>query len=374
MIRPTSELPRDVQILDLIWIDPAAMGLAKSAAANLDNLLRQARTNYVLLHASSPLAQTLAALGDADVHSVPIRGPAGALKREVCVLWLAARALLAGRAVVYTSWLPRLCFVVLALPITCRLFVHDLNIFRPRIYDAEFRRPSLLSRLHQYLSIKRATAAQCFARSVARQLRLLRAAPTPVVEQSVRIVPTGRVQRSDEGAVIFLDERAYKGTWALDRFYSSKPGFPLTVIGKIDADHVRRLAARGISAQALRPSDEEKFERLAAAPYVIFASRYEGYGLPPREAAAVGTPSLIARRAALLDIPRTLSLSIDALGPRIDLAAIPRLMAGIDRTALRQWMAESDARVRATWSSAEPDAAESRAPAPLERERNAVRP
>ena len=35
--------------------------------------------------------------------------------------------------------------------------------------------------------------------------------------------------------MIFLDDRGYKGGWALNRFYSSQQGFNLTVIGKIDA-------------------------------------------------------------------------------------------------------------------------------------------
>ena len=111
----------------------------------------------------------------------------------------------------------------------------------------------------------------------------------------------------------------------------------------------RSLELRGIAVRALRPTNKEKFKLLAESDYVIFASKYEGYGLPPREAAAVGTPALIARRAALLDIPAPLSLSIDALGDRIDLAQLSSL-AGADRPRrLRQWAAAFLGPVSTSW-------------------------
>ena len=311
-----SGIQRDIQIVDLVWIDAAAIGLWNSAEANIANLLADARTNFVLLRAGTDFARILADRKTAEVHPIVISGPAAMLKREAWVLWLSARALWSGRDIFYTSWLPRLCFAVMLLPIRCRLFVHDLNIFRSRVYDARFRQPSLLSRLHQYLSIKRATVVQSFARSVARQLKVLRRERIPVVGQTVRILPPHGAAKRADNAVIFLDDRNYKGTWALDRLYSSKPDFRLTVVGRIDAGNEKLLQSRGIAVRALQPSNADKFKLMAEAQYVIFASKYEGFGLPPREAAAVGTPSLIARRAALLDIPADLSLAIDKLGDR----------------------------------------------------------
>jgi glycosyltransferase involved in cell wall biosynthesis len=257
--------------------------------------------------------------------------------------------MLRGDSVFYTSWLPRLCFSVLLLPIKCRLFVHDLNIFRARIHDEKFRQPSWFSRVHQYLSIKRATVVQCFARSVARQLKLLRRDTIAIVGQTVRIVAPARSEKRSGSAVIFLDDRDYKGTWALDRFYSSKKGFQLIVIGKIDKTHEKRLTSRGLAVCSLRPSDEDKFLLMAEANFVIFASKFEGFGLPPREAAAVGTPSLIARRAALLDIPAPLSLSIERCGSHIDLDAIAKLASQINRGTLKQWAAEFTGPVSTSW-------------------------
>lgn len=343
-------LRHDIQIVDFVWIDPAAIGLSTGAAANIKNLLADAKTNYVLLRAESNFVSILDDQDSEKVQTIAIAGPARLLKREAWVLWLTARALLGGRDIFYTSWLPRLCFCVLLAPIKCRLFVHDLNIFRARIHDAKFRQPSRLSRFHQYLSIKRATVVQAFARSVGRQLKLLRSDAIPIVSQTVRVIAPANIEKRGGSAAIFLDDRNYKGTWALDRFYSSKKNFELTVIGKIDAANEDLLKSRGISVRALRPSSEDKFRLLAEAEYVIFASKYEGFGLPPREAAAVGTPSLIARRAALLDIPAGLSVSIDKFGDAIDLAEIPKLTAQIDRGSIKQWAAGFLGPVSTSWS------------------------
>ena len=338
----------DIQIVDLIWIEPAALGLTTGAESNIRNLVADAGTNVFLVRAESSFVQVLADLKDANVRVIAIGEWARLLKREAWMLWLVLRAKLQRRHVFYTSWMARICFVVLLLPIKCRVFVHDLNSYRARVHDAKYPQPSFLSRFHQILSIKRPTVVQCFARSVARQLKLLRSDAVIVGDQTVRVIaPVAATKRG--GAVIFLDDRSYKGNWALSRFYSSQQDFSLTVIGKIDAANEALLKSRGIAVRALRPTNKEKFRLLAECDYVIFASKYEGYGLPPREAAAVGTPSLIARRAALLDIPAPLSLSIDALGDRIDLAEIPRLAAQINRGALRQWAAQFLGSVSTSW-------------------------
>lgn len=342
-------LRNDIQIVDFVWIDPGAFGLAGSAEANVKNLFADAKTNYVIIRRESNFFALLADQDPDRVRLIAVGGPTRLLQRELWVLWLATRAMLRGRGIFYTSWLPRLCLSVLLLPINCRLFVHDLNIFRARIYDATFRQPSLPSRLHQYLSIKRATVVQCFARSVARQVALLRGDAVAVVGQSVHVVTPAGTQKRGGCAVIFLDDRNYKGTWALNRLYSSQSGFQLTVIGKIDPFNETLLKTRGIALRMLRPSNKEKFKLLAEADYVIFASKYEGFGLPPREAAAVGTPSLIARRAALLDIPPRLSLAIDTLGDRIDVAEIARRAADIDSAALKQWASEFMGPVSTSW-------------------------
>jgi hypothetical protein len=338
----------DLQIVDLVWIDPAAFGISTSAESNIKNLLADAGTNVVLVRAESNFAEILGGLKGDNVRVIALSEPARLLKREAWMLWLVLQGKLQRRHVFYTSWMARFCLVVLLLPIKCRLFAHDLNSYRARVHDANYPQPSFLSRLHQMLSIKRANVVQCFARSVARQLKLLRRDTITVGDQTVGVMAPFAAEKR-VGAVIFLDDRGYKGSWALDRFYSSQHGFSLTVIGKIDAANKALLESRGFAVRALRPTNKEKFKLLAESDYVIFASKYEGYGLPPREAAAVGTPALIARRAALLDIPAPLSLSIDALGDRIDLAQLSNLAAQIDRGALRQWASAFLGPVSTSW-------------------------
>jgi glycosyltransferase involved in cell wall biosynthesis len=151
--------------------------------------------------------------------------------------------------------------------------------------------------------------------------------------------PSSNVEarRQSRSAVIFLDAREYKGGWLLPRLFSSRGGFDLIVVGEIGEVKVNALRNRGIRVQSLRPTDAEKFCLLAAADYVVFASKYEGFGIPPREAAAMGTPSLIARRAALLDMPRDLSIAVENHVGNIDLDALCGPAAAIDRTQLRAW-------------------------------------
>jgi hypothetical protein len=338
----------DIQIVDLVWIEPAAFGLTAGAESNIKNLIADAGTNVFLVRAESSFVQVLDDLKDDNVRVIAIGERMRLLKREAWMLWLVLRAKLQRRHVFYTSWMARLCFVVLLLPIKCRVFAHDLNSYRARAHNAKYPQPSFPSRVHQILSIKRPTVVQCFARSVARQLKLLRSDKIIVCDQTVRVIAPVNVEKRG-GAVIFLDDRSYKGSWALDRFFSSQKDFSLTVIGRIDAASEALLKTRGIAVRALRPTNKEKFKLLAECDYVIFASKYEGYGLPPREAAAVGTPALIARRAALLDIPTRLSLSIDALGDHIDLAEISSFAAQIDRGALRQWAATFLGPVSTSW-------------------------
>ncbi len=340
------------QIIDYIWIDPAAIGLSTGAKANIKNLCADAPRNIVLVRAESEYPDFLRDEDQSRVRVIAISQGGRALKRELWVVWFVAQSLLRGERMFYTSWLPRLCLAAMLLPVRSRLFVHDLNIFRRRLYDSHFPQPPFPSRLHQYLSIRRATIVQSFARSVARQLGLLRRDAIPIVDQTVRVVTPPPSARPGNHAVIFLDNRSYKGLWALPRFFTSAPDFTLTVIGTLDTAHQDALRARGFTVRVLRPDNAEKFALLAAADFVIFASQYEGYGLPPREAAAVGTPALIARRAALLDIPAALSLSIERYGGRVDLAAIARLAAGIDKDALRMWVAPCLEPVSTSWRRA----------------------
>jgi glycosyltransferase involved in cell wall biosynthesis len=331
-------MPANIQIVDLLWIDSAARGLAASAETNVKTLLDDAKENYLLVRANTEFARTVAANTADRAVIVPLSRIGTLLAREIWIARCFVFALLRGRTVLYTSWVPRLALVTLLFPIRSRIFVHDLNIFRRRIHDGAFPQPSFLSRAHQWLSIKRATAIGCFARSVQRQIARAAGRAAPLFQQRVSFPPANaEAPRQPRSAVIFLDARDYKGGWLLARLFSSSRDFDLIVVGEIGETKANALRTRGIRVRSLRPTRAEKFRLLAAADYLVFASKYEGFGIPPREAAAMGTPSLIARRAALMDMPPELSIAVEDQAGDIDLDALRGLAAGIDRTQLRAW-------------------------------------
>lgn len=81
-------------------------------------------------------------------------------------------------------------------------------------------------------------------------------------------------------------------------------GSTITILGGIDSAMRDRLnqatAARKIRIEFLQGvSDVEKFRIIAASRVLIFASYFEGFGLPPVEAACCGTPCVVTRLPVL---------------------------------------------------------------------------
>src|ERR1700677_300063 len=101
----------DIQIVDLIWIDPAAFGISTSAESNIKNLLADAGTTVVLVRAESNFPQILADVKEGNVRVIAISEPGRLLKREAWMVWLVLRAKLQRRHVFYTSWMARFCLV-----------------------------------------------------------------------------------------------------------------------------------------------------------------------------------------------------------------------------------------------------------------------
>ena len=58
-------------------------------------------------------------------------------------------------------------------------------------------------------------------------------------------------------------------------------------------------------------AEEDKPALYAAALVFAWPSRYEGFGLPPLEAMAVGTPVLCANASSLPEVTGTAALSLD---------------------------------------------------------------
>jgi alpha-1,3-rhamnosyl/mannosyltransferase len=74
---------------------------------------------------------------------------------------------------------------------------------------------------------------------------------------------------------------------------------------------------------------------MAGAEVFVFPSRYEGYGLPPLEAMALGTPAVVAEAASLPEVVGDAALTFEP-GDAIGLAA--RIEELLDDASLRERM------------------------------------
>lgn len=90
---------------------------------------------------------------------------------------------------------------------------------------------------------------------------------------------------------------------------------------------------------------------LASAEALAFPSLAEGFGLPPLEAQAVGTPVLASRRGGLAEAVGEAALFVDPTSPREIAAGLVRLLSEEDLR--RRLSAEGSGRARAfTWEAA----------------------
>ncbi len=136
------------------------------------------------------------------------------------------------------------------------------------------------------------------------------------------------------------------GAWPL--VARARPDLSLVLIGPYSARRDRLF--RDLPATVLPGwvDAEARLSLLASAAVVVLPSLYEGFGLPPLEAMAVGTPVVAARRAALPEVcgdaahlvepdPRSLADGIlDLLD--VDNPDVRALVArGRDRAARMTW-------------------------------------
>jgi glycosyltransferase involved in cell wall biosynthesis len=192
--------------------------------------------------------------------------------------------------------------------------VHDLApLKRPERY----LRSGLKHRL-RYAAVRRAAGAIAPSAAVARDLeRLLgvareriavvyeAAAPAfrPVVDARARLAGLDLPDRFLlwVGGLDPPDPR--KGVEALAAAVAEGDGPPLVLAGRVD-ERGSRLAAPGRVVLAGRLPDEELAALYSAADALVFPSEDEGFGLPPVEALACGTPVAAYSVAAL---PETLA-------------------------------------------------------------------
>jgi glycosyltransferase involved in cell wall biosynthesis len=74
---------------------------------------------------------------------------------------------------------------------------------------------------------------------------------------------------------------------------------------------LRSLAAKGLIRFLGHVSDDDLQRLYAGAAGFVFASRYEGFGLPPLEAMACGVPTLVSDRASLPEVTGNAAWTFD---------------------------------------------------------------
>lgn len=153
------------------------------------------------------------------------------------------------------------------------------------------------------------------------------------------------------------DMRPYKNLQrVLDAFAAMRSrGFSLVVAGRLDPRYlpaVRKATARlGITDVVLLAGyvpDAELASLYRHATGLVFASLYEGFGLPPLEAMATGCPVIVSRAASLPEVCGDAALYVEPTDVSSIAAAMQNLAgssalqeelrsAGLERAQLFSW-------------------------------------
>ena len=89
-------------------------------------------------------------------------------------------------------------------------------------------------------------------------------------------------------------------------------GCRLEVVGELDGPQRTSLTNSGVEFQELgRISDEELVQAYHRCDFVVFASIYEGFGLPILEAQAVGRPVITSNRSSMPEVAGDGALFVD---------------------------------------------------------------
>jgi glycosyltransferase involved in cell wall biosynthesis len=137
---------------------------------------------------------------------------------------------------------------------------------------------------------------------------------------------------------------------AFEQVRSVHPGAQLVVVGQpgVGYDAIRSRHAKLLDTEAVRLvgylPDAEVAAIVRGAAVFVYPSRYEGFGIPPLEAMAAGTPVIAAKSASLPEAlgehvrwvhPDDVDAIASAIGDHLDGGADPQAIE-----AARRWAAE----------------------------------
>ncbi|MEX2526826.1 MAG: glycosyltransferase family 1 protein [Gemmatimonadota bacterium] len=253
------------------------------------------------------------------------------------------------------------------LPVPVVVTIHDLIHFQmPGAFPAWKRRLGgmllnrAVARARRVITISQSTRSDLLAR-------------IPEVEDRLRVIPNG-VTRS------FLEpdpERLRKKGLLLDRYrpyllavgaLKAHKNLPLAleVLARIRGHHpelrllvaaphdpegkrvlLRQARERRVAdrVEVLGPLDDGDLQALySGAEVLLFPSFYEGFGLPPLEAMALGTPVLASDRSSVPEVVGDAAPCLDPTDPEAWVAPLRDLLETEGRRA--EWSARGRARAR----------------------------
>ena len=201
----------------------------------------------------------------------------------------------------------------LACPCPLVMTVHDLI---PMRFASEY---GLRHRLYYPLVVRRnarraacvTTVSECSRRDICDMLGVDGANVTVVpdaVDARFRAAPAPHLPRSKPYILAMGNEKPHKDmapAVAAFELIASRGDWDLLLVGGVSSRLTRMLEASP-QASRIRALDYVSEERLpslyAEADLFVFPSRYEGFGLPPLEAMACGTPVVVFDTPAIEEI------------------------------------------------------------------------
>jgi glycosyltransferase involved in cell wall biosynthesis len=104
---------------------------------------------------------------------------------------------------------------------------------------------------------------------------------------------------------------------AINLLDSSKMNFNLYFVGgePLTEEEIKLQKRKGLQIFTGRLNDEELVSVISNAEALIYPSKYEGFGMPPLEALALGTPVIVTKNSSILESVGDLGIFVEENEP-----------------------------------------------------------